>query len=88
MPTCKFCGKETTQPDASYCTYCGSSLVQEGSVAPETPFQSQPSQVDYTSMGRTSEDISQRYEKALRRVEQLDSVLVLLSVAAVILVLA
>jgi uncharacterized membrane protein YvbJ len=88
MPTCSFCGKETAQPDAVYCSYCGSSLQQRGSQAHSSPYQAQPPQAGYGSTGGTSLDLTQRYEKALRRVERLGSVALLLSVLVLILILA
>lgn len=88
MPTCPYCGKETAQPDATYCTYCGSSLLQQGSVARSAPIQTQPSQPTYSSGGGSADEFTQLYEKTLKRIEQLTSIIVLLSVAAVILVLA
>jgi hypothetical protein len=85
MPTCRYCGKETTQADAAYCTYCGSSFQQGPSGPPPSAFGLPPSQVSYAT-GHDS-DVSELHEKTLRRIEQLASILVLLSVAAVILVL-
>ena len=86
MPTCRFCGKETTQPDATYCTYCGSSLQQGPGASPPTSPAARLSQVNYATGHDT--EVSELYEKTFRRVEQLASILVLLAVAAVILVLA
>jgi uncharacterized membrane protein YvbJ len=86
MPTCQFCGKETAQPDAAYCSYCGSSLRQQpgASVAPP---QSQPPQASYAPSGGSSLDASQRYEKALGKIERLGSIIIVLSIVTLILVI-
>ncbi|HME18640.1 MAG TPA: hypothetical protein VKF15_02755 [Nitrososphaerales archaeon] len=88
MPKCSFCGKETPQPDAVYCSYCGSSLQQRGSGISTAPYQAQPIQEGHGIGGRGSADPSQRYERALRRVERLGSIALVLSVFVLILVLA
>lgn len=87
MPTCQFCGKETPQPDAAYCSYCGSSLRQAQSGASAAPAQAQSPQGSYAVSGSSSFDGSQRYEKVLVRVERLGLIVVILSMVALILLI-
>lgn len=86
MPVCQFCGKETAQPDAAYCCYCGSSLRQQPS-ASVTPLQTQAPQGSYMPSGGSSLDASQRYEKAIARVERLGSIVIMLSIVTLILLI-
>lgn len=85
MPVCQFCGKETAQPDAAYCSYCGSSLRQQPS-ASMTPPEAQAPQGSYMPSGGSSLDASQRYEKAIARVERLGSIVIILSIVTLVLV--
>jgi len=84
MPTCPNCGKVAPQADATYCSYCGSSLQQTS--AP-TSFRSQPSQANYRAVGSLNPNLSERYERALKRGERMGTALLILSVVALILVL-
>jgi len=83
---CPTCGKENTQPGAAYCIYCGSSLQQQ-SFSPSA--RALPGGHDYgASMGMTSPERSERYQKALTRVEQLGYAVLFLAVIALILLFA
>jgi hypothetical protein len=82
MVVCPYCGKESNQPGAAYCLYCGSSLRQ-----------ATPTGVTATgggfgqSSGSSSFATSERFEKALARVEQLGNVVIVLAVITLVLVL-
>jgi uncharacterized membrane protein YvbJ len=86
MVTCSYCGKDNPQTDATYCSYCGSSLRQQSSNVPPSP--SYASQANYPAGGSPTLGLSERYEKALKRAEQLGTILLVLSVVAIILLLA
>ncbi|MDG6996982.1 MAG: zinc-ribbon domain-containing protein [Nitrososphaerota archaeon] len=85
MPICPYCGKETTDPSALFCPNCGASFraVQAGISAPQSI--GAPMQSSYTSIGGLSYDTSQRYERALRRVEQLGTAVLVMSIVTLIL---
>lgn len=82
MPTCPNCGKVTPQADATYCSYCGSSLQQ--APAPSS-FRSQPSQTTYRVGGSLNPNLAERYERALKRAERMVTVLLILGVVTLIL---
>ncbi len=89
MTTCTYCGKENTQAGAAYCSYCGSSLLgsQQGVTStpqPRQPFGSTPPTYP-SSYGNYSYNASERYERALRRSEQLGRAVAILSVIALFL---
>lgn len=79
MATCPYCGTEN-QTGAVFCTSCGSNLNKQQQTAA-------PPARSYGSGTSSSFDMSQRYERALKRVEQLGLYVVILAVATVILVL-
>lgn len=83
MPTCPYCGKVTPQADATYCSYCGSSLAQQTSTS--SSFRAQPSQSSYRAGGNSSLNLSERYERALRRAEQMGTAVLILSIVALVL---
>ena len=84
MPTCPYCGKDTPQTGASYCSYCGSSLAQQTSTPSAS--RAQPSRSGYYT-GESAPGLPDRYEKALKRVERMGTVVVILSVVVLALVL-
>jgi uncharacterized membrane protein YvbJ len=102
MVVCPYCGKENNQPDAAYCLYCGSSLQQAQSAASPTFSITSRSPVigqGYGMPGDTSSssssssttlsfELSERYQKALKRVEQLGYVVVALAVITLALLLS
>jgi len=100
MVTCQYCGKENSLPDALYCSSCGSSLRQSrgiGSLSspPISPApQSQPQPVPSASPtpGRTygygsTFGLSERYEGALAGVERMGTLLIGLTVVALLLII-
>lgn len=91
MVTCQYCGHDTTQPGATYCSYCGSSLSQSqpSTPAPVSTAASQPlpAQSGYTVQRTSTTDVSARYEKALKRVEQQVTIVLILSIVTVVLAL-
>jgi hypothetical protein len=100
MVVCPYCGKENNQPDAAYCLYCGSSLQQAQSTASPTfssgtsrgPVIGQgygmPGGMSSSSSTTLSSEPADRYQKALRRVEQLGYVVVALAVITLVLLLS
>jgi zinc-ribbon domain len=103
MVVCPYCGKENNQPDAAYCLYCGSSLQQAQSAASPTFSSTSRSPVigqGYGTPGGMSSsssssssttlsfELSERYQKALKRVEQLGYVVVALAVITLALLLS
>ena len=85
MPTCSYCGKVTPETDATYCSYCGSSFGQQTSSA--SSWRSQPSQVNYPGGGISSPNLSVRYERALKRAEQMGTAVLILGIVALVLLL-
>jgi hypothetical protein len=92
MVVCKYCGKDNSQPDAAYCSYCGSNISQQ------QPVQSAMNPVPKSSAAprgwgtfgsttRPTSEVSERYEKALARVEQLGNIVLVLSIVTLFLVL-
>lgn len=88
MVVCPYCGKENNQPDAAYCLYCGSSLKQQQpqgfASASQTPMAGRGYGM---SGGMSSPEISERYQRAFARVEQLGNVVIALAVITLVLVL-
>jgi uncharacterized membrane protein YvbJ len=91
MVVCRYCGKENSQSDAAYCSYCGSNISQQ------QPVQSAVNPVSkststYRGWGtpggttRPTGEASELYEKALARVELLGNVVLILSIIALFLV--
>ena len=100
MVVCPYCGKENNQPDAAYCLYCGSSLQQAQSVASPTFSSTSRSPVigqgygmpggmssSSLSSATLSSELSERYLKAVKKVEQLGYVVVALAVITFVLLL-
>jgi hypothetical protein len=93
MTTCPYCGAQNSQNGAAYCTYCGSSLSgAKDSGTP--PMQGQPASSSSSSSmppsypsgrGSYSFNTSERYERALKRTEQLGMVVAVLAVITLIL---
>jgi uncharacterized membrane protein YvbJ len=93
MKICPYCGAQNNQSDAAYCSYCGSSLAgakdsmsssmsqPQNTAASPTPMPTYPS----SYQGSYSPNISSRYERALKRTEQLGTAVAILSVVALIL---
>jgi uncharacterized membrane protein YvbJ len=80
MAKCPYCGTEN-QTGAVFCTSCGSNLgVQQSSPAQST-------RVGNGSGNGMTFNLSQRYERALRKVERLGLIIIVLSVVTVLLVL-
>lgn len=93
MVICQYCGKENNQPDALYCSSCGSSLRQsrsmgQASVVPQSqpPPMSGPTPPGTYGYG-SSFGTSERYEKALAGVERMATVVALLAVVTLLLTL-
>lgn len=87
MRICPVCGKENVRDDTQFCSYCGANLVLQQSGASASVSMSHPPQGPYMSGEVLSFDLSQRYEKALRRVEQLSSLALILSVLLLIIII-
>ena len=90
MTTCPYCGKQNNTPDAVYCSYCGSSLSgahQQEMSQTRQPF-SYGTNYPTNAQGLPSFDTSERYERALKRAEQLGIVVAILSLITLFLVLA
>ncbi len=92
MTTCPYCGAQNNQNGAAYCTYCGSSLSgAKDSGTP--PTQGSPSSSPSSSMppsypsgrGTYSFNTSERYERALKRTEQLGMIVAILAVITIVL---
>ena len=94
VPTCPVCGSDNPQPDAAYCSSCGSSLQQSSASSTyraqpssaNAGYRPQPSQSNSRFGATSPADLSQRYDKALRRVEQRGTAILILSIAVVVLV--
>ena len=84
MVTCSYCGKDNPQADAAYCSYCGSNLRQPSNIPTSRP---QWTQANYPTSGSRTLGLSERYERALKRAEQLGTILLVLSVAVIVLLL-
>ena len=100
MVTCQYCGRENSQPDALYCSSCGSSLRQSqgagpvsGSpISPMPQSQPQPTPSSSPTSSRTygygsAFGLSERYERALAGVERMGTILIALSVITLVLIL-
>ena len=87
MVTCQYCGHEATQPDATYCSYCGSSLNQAGPTGAPAVAQAPASRSMPSQGGAALTDVAARYEKALKRLEQQVTIVLVLAVVTVVLVL-
>lgn len=86
MTVCPYCGKESNQPDAAYCLYCGSSLRQQQTFA--APSQGPAAVQGFgTPVSTRSPELSERYERTLARVEQLGTIVAVLAVVTLVLVL-
>jgi len=83
MPACSYCGIVTPQTDAAYCSNCGSNLGQQTS-AP-SPIRARPSQANYFAGGNPSPNLSERYERALKRAERMGTAVLILSIAVLVL---
>jgi uncharacterized membrane protein YvbJ len=100
MVVCPYCGKENNQSDAAYCLYCGSSLQQAPQSASASPTFSSTSRGPVIGQGygmpggmsssstTLSYELSERYQSALKRVEQLAYVVVALAVITLVLLLS
>jgi hypothetical protein len=93
MPTCPFCGRENNQPNAAYCAYCGSSLQQEQQGPPRAPYSTPPPSFPSSSGGgipdaSSSFELSQRWERALNRLQQLGTAVLVLSIVVIVLTFA
>jgi uncharacterized membrane protein YvbJ len=93
MAVCPYCGKENNQPDAAYCLYCGSSLRQQPQSistmnrAPMTIGQTYGmTGGTLSSSGMSSSEISERYQKAVAKVERLGNIVIVLAIVTLILV--
>lgn len=82
LVVCPSCGRESNQPGAAYCLYCGSSLTQAQGPAS----QGMAPAPSYGATG-TVPTTSERYQRALGGVERLATIVAVLSVIALILVL-
>jgi hypothetical protein len=89
MPTCRFCGNATTQPDAVYCAYCGASLLVQQAGTSSGGSYSMPQQPGYYGPGaKLSPELTEmRYERALRRAEQMGTAALILSILLLILLI-
>ncbi|HYC12233.1 MAG TPA: hypothetical protein VEC02_06200 [Nitrososphaerales archaeon] len=87
MSTCQSCGRDNPQADATYCSYCGSSLRQQGTAGSPSPYRAQPAAGGGTIGGGSASTLSQRHSRALRRVETAGFVVLVLSIVVMILVL-
>ncbi|MCL5068052.1 MAG: zinc-ribbon domain-containing protein [Thaumarchaeota archaeon] len=87
MPICTYCGAQNSQPDAKYCSYCGSSIQQQSTTPPPQPFASPPPAPSrsYPTAGGMQFDLPGRYERALVRVERLSYAVLVLSLAVLAL---
>jgi len=85
MVVCPYCGKENNQPDAAYCLYCGSSLRGQQGQPVSTNQAAIGSQGYGMSGGTSSPEMSERYQKAFSRVEQLGNIVIALAVIALVL---
>jgi hypothetical protein len=85
MPTCPSCGRDIPQSDAAFCSYCGSGLPGQQKGGPTTLFPVQQSKGSYTPGEGLSSDLSKRYEKVLRHIEQLGYTVLILSVVTLVL---
>ena len=87
MRICPVCGKENVQDDTQFCSYCGATLVlQHSSGSTASASMTPQPQGPYISEV-LSFDLSQRYERALRRVEQLSNLVLILSVILLIIII-
>lgn len=87
MVACPVCGKETTQTDAQYCLFCGASLQQQQAQQWGNSTMAAPRPRGYLSSEGSSFDFSTQYERALKRVEQLSAVVLVMSIVTVILII-
>lgn len=81
MVVCPNCGRESNQPGASYCLYCGASLTQPKQAGPMTPAVQAAPYAPSAVLG------SERYKRALAKVERLGGIVAVLAVVTLILVL-
>ena len=89
MVVCPYCGKENNQPDAAYCLYCGSSLKQPQSQSFTTGGRASSAGQGFgMSGGMSSSGMSERYNRALARVELLGNIVAVLAVLTLILLFA
>jgi len=89
MVVCPYCGKENNQPDAAYCLYCGSSLKQQQPQGFASTSQTPMASRGYGMSGNmSSPGVSERYQRALARVELLGNVVLALAVITLILLFA
>jgi len=87
MVVCQYCGKENNQPDAAYCLYCGSSLKKQQPQGSASNSQPPMTGRGYgMSGGMSSSGMSERYQRALARVEQLGNIVIALAIVTLILV--
>jgi len=84
MPTCPHCGANVPE-GAVYCGNCGATLNSSTSSSSFT--QSQTSQPSTTWETVNASSMQARYEKAMRRVEQLSYAAAFLGVAILIVLL-
>ena len=76
------------QQDAKYCGYCGSSLAQAQQNQRTPSFHPSNSQTtSYPVGGRSPYEASERYEKALRKVEQLGYAVLIMGIVVLVLIL-
>lgn len=88
MRLCPVCGKEITQDNLEFCSYCGASLVLQHAGASGTTTSTIPApQAPYFSSERLSFDLSERYERAMRKVERLGTLVLILSIIILILII-
>jgi hypothetical protein len=77
---------ENSHQDAVYCSYCGSSLQQQNQQGSSfQPPSSKPG--SFGMRARSPFEVSERYEKALKRVEQLTYAVLGMSIVLLVLVL-
>jgi uncharacterized membrane protein YvbJ len=95
MTVCTYCGKDNSQPGAVYCQSCGSRLDQQsqktpGAMATSSPMTTTSSSSYGTAGGSgytSSSDFSERYEQALRSVERMAKIVIILAIVTLVLVI-
>ena len=87
MVVCQYCGHDTAQPDAAYCSYCGSSLSGARASAPAATAQPAPQQKGYMQQKASSPEMSARYGELVSKIEQQVTIVLILSVVTVVLAL-
>ena len=87
MATCPVCGKET-RSNTPFCSYCGATLLVQQTSASSGSYSAQPPLTSYERGAGLSVDLlDQRYERALKRAEQLGSAVLILSIILLILLI-